>query len=47
MSDFSNALDKLAKIRILVSLIPFIPTNSNILMGIAQKKNKLPSFVCV
>lgn len=57
MNNFSSALDKLAEIRVCVSLLTLIPTNAHILIGNEEKKNKkkeerktqpmLPVFICV
>lgn len=40
MSNFSSALDKLAEIRVCVSLLTLIPTNAHILIGNEEKKKK-------
>lgn len=46
MNNFSNALDKLAEVRMHVSLTPLVPIASHILIGSAKKKKKA-GFICV
>lgn len=47
MNNFSNALDKLAEVRMHVSLTPLVPIASHILIGSAKKKKKKAGFICV
>lgn len=46
MNNFSNALDKLAEVRMHVSLTPLVPIASHILIGSAKKKKKSWLHLC-